>query len=230
MRPRAPAALVALAAALTVTVASPAQQPTQPAPAPAPSFFPSDPAPFWEPIVWRRSRALGKPWRGRLVRGVKLPSHGPDWFTWDWGLGTVPNRPWRRYGHDRLVRVLIRVLAQYRAAHPEAPRVGVADLSLTRGGPFGRRYGGLGHASHHNGLDVDLLYPRRDRRETAPQRVRQVDRRLAQDLVRRFVRAGVEKAFVGPRLRLGGPRRVVIPLRNHDDHLHIRIRARRGGR
>ena len=128
---------------------------------------------------------------------MRLPSYGADWFTYDWGTRSVPNRIWRRYGHDRLVRMVLRVVGEYRLAHPEAPRVGIADLSRTRGGSFGRRYGGLGHASHQNGLDVDVLYPRLDGEETSPDRVRQIDRALAQDLVNRFVAAGAQKVYVG---------------------------------
>ena len=39
----------------------------------------------------------------------------------------------------------------------------------------------------------------------------------------RFVRAGAVRIFVGPSLRLRGPRRIVTPLIHHDDHLHVRI-------
>ena len=41
------------------------------------------------------------------------------------------------------------------------------DLSRTHGGKFGRNFGGLGHASHQNGLDADILYPRKDGTERA---------------------------------------------------------------
>ena len=88
----------------------------------------------------------------------------------------------------------------------------------------GANYGGLGHASHQNGLDVDILYPRKDGTETRPIKPSQVDRELAQDLVDRFVAAGAVKVFVGPRLNLKGPKKVVVPLIYHDDHLHVRIR------
>ena len=40
-------------------------------------------------------------------------------------------------------------------------------------------------------------------------------------LVDRFVAWGATKVFVGPELRLRGPRNVVIPLIHHDDHLHV---------
>ena len=178
-------------------------------------------------VRWRRSRALGLPWDGRLVRGVRLPPEGRHYFTWDPVAHRAPNRWWRRYGTDLLIRKLLRIARAHRRAHPEAPRVAVGDLSRPRGGDFGERFGGLGHGSHQNGLDVDVYYPRRDRRERQAFRVRQIDRRLAQDLVDRFVRAGAVYVFVGPRTDLRGARRVVQGLVHHDDHMHVRIRPRR---
>jgi murein endopeptidase len=181
-------------------------------------------------IVWRRSRATGKPFHnGRLVDGVQLPAETSHLVTWDPVRDTVPNRGWRRWGTDRLIRTVLAVAAGYAAAHPDAPRLVVGDLSRSHGGEFGRRWGGDGHRSHQNGLDVDVLYPRRDGRELAPRRVGQVDRARAQDLVDRFVRAGAQYVFVGPHTGLRGPRPVVWPLWNHDDHLHVRLRGR-GGR
>jgi murein endopeptidase len=178
----------------------------------------------------RRSYALGKPWEGRLSNGVQLPREGADHFTWDPVLKQSPNRQWRLWGTERLVRTVLTVLAGYRAAHPDAPRVGVGDLSRPRGGDFGPSFGGIGHASHQNGLDVDLYYPRRDGQELAPKRAREIDRALAQDLVKRFVRAGAVKIFVGPRTGLHGPTRIVRPLVHHDDHLHVRLQDDRAWR
>jgi hypothetical protein len=51
-----------------------------------------------------------------------------------------------------------------------------------------------------------------------------VDRVLAQDLVDRFVAAGAQYVFVGYRVGLRGPRRVVQAIPHHDDHLHVRLR------
>ena len=170
------------------------------------------------------SRAVGRPFDGRLQGGVQLPEGSADLFTWDWALKRSPNRPWRRWGTAKTVSTTLTVIAQFRAAHPEAPRVAVADLSRPRGGPFGARFGGQGHASHQNGLDVDIPYPRLDRREKPPIRPAQVDRRLAQELVDRFVAADAEYVFVGRHVGLHGPKDVVVPIGNHDDHLHIRLR------
>jgi hypothetical protein len=169
------------------------------------------------------SRSLGLPWAGSLVGGVQLQAEGEHFFTWDSVRKRSPNRSWRRYGNRRLVRTLLRVLREYAAAHPNAPRVGIGDLSRPHGGDFGARFGGLGHASHQNGLDADVYYPRRDRRERPPKAPRQIDRRLAQDLLARFVQAGAAKVFVGPATGLKGPPAVVEELVHHDNHMHVRL-------
>jgi penicillin-insensitive murein endopeptidase len=176
-------------------------------------------------IVWHRSRAIGLPYAGSLVGGVQLPPEGVHFFTWDPVLRRSPDRPWRRFGTDRLVRTLLAVIDGYAAAHPHAARVGIGDLSRPHGGDFGPQFGGIGHASHQNGLDADVYYPRRDRRERAPRAVEQIDHRLAQDLVDRFVRAGAQFIFVGPSTGLHGPAGIVQVLVHHDDHLHVRFAA-----
>ena len=176
-----------------------------------------------EAIEWRQSASLGTPTAGALRRGVRLPAEGEEFFTWDPHLKRAPNRPWRRWASDDTVRVLLRVLREFRAVHPEAPRIGVGDLSRPKGGDFGPRFGLPGHASHRNGLDIDLYYPRRDSRERAPTRVGQVDLALSQDLVSRFVRVGAVYVFVGPNTDLRGPASVVQPLPHHDNHLHVRL-------
>ncbi|MDQ3677666.1 MAG: penicillin-insensitive murein endopeptidase [Actinomycetota bacterium] len=155
------------------------------------------------------SLAVGAPNNGRLVNGVQLPASGPDWI----GLSA----PHNRWTTDRMLTYLLAVLRDYRLANPGAPQVMIGDLSL----PFGGQM--AGHMSHRNGLDADVFYPRRDRRPRAPTRVRDVDRALAQDLVSRFVAAGAQFAFVGLRVGLGGPPGIVQPIRNHDDHVHVRI-------
>ena len=163
----------------------------------------------------------------RLRNAVQLPAESFDYVSWDPVLKQTPNRGWRRWGTTKLVETTQLVLRGYRDAHPDAPRVLIGDLSRRQGGWFGARYGGLGHASHRTGLDVDVYYPRRDHRERAARRPDQVDRALAQDLVDRFVEAGAIKVYVGPRVRLSGRRGVVTPLVYHDDHLHVRLSPRR---
>jgi len=183
----------------------------------------AEPAPKLR-IEWRQSAALGLPESGRLVDGVRLPAEGRTYFTWDPVLKRRPDRDWRRWATDDLVRTTLGVVRDLRRHHPHAPRVGIGDLSLPRGGYFGPEVsGGIGHATHQNGLDVDVYYPRLDRRERPPRSVDQVDVGLAQELVDLFVAAGATTVYVGPNLPLDGPPGVVTPLANHDNHLHARI-------
>jgi murein endopeptidase len=180
-----------------------------------------DPSPR---IEWHDSVAIGTPDTGRLERGVRLPAQGRFYFTWDPILKRQPNRDWRRWGTDDLVRTTMRVLREFHRRHPSAPRVGVGDLSPPRGGYFGAEVGGgIGHDSHQNGLDVDVYYPRLDRSEQPPLAVDEVDVDLAQDLVDLFVEAGAVTIYVGPNLPLTGPPEIVTPLVGHDNHLHVRI-------
>jgi murein endopeptidase len=223
-----PAALIAAALAVALrALLFRGEHATAPVAA-ATTTDPSLPVPLPEPVpvAPQPSRAIGLPYRGRLVHGVPLPSEGADFFTWDPILKQTPNRDWRRWATDRLLAVLARVLSEYRLAHAGAGRVGIGDLSRPQGGNFGPRFGAPGHASHQNGLDADVYYPRRDGLERRPRSPAMVDHALSQDLVNRFVEAGAQFVFVGPHVRLRGPRRVVQPLRLHDDHMHVRLRRR----
>ena len=99
----------------------------------------------------------------------------------------------------------------------------MGDLSRPHGGDFGARFGSIGHASHQNGLDADVYYPRADERERAPSVASEIDRRLSQTLVDRFVAHGAQVIFVGPATGLTGPSGRVQTLVNHDNHLHVRL-------
>ena len=174
--------------------------------------------PAYPSVVWHHSTSVGLPWDGRLVDGTQFPIAGPNWVTWNPVTDSVPNEPDRLYGSDRTVRALISVIDAYRAANPGAPPVVVGDLSRTDGGPFTDE-----HVSHQNGLDVDVYYPRLDGKLRDPGTPANMDRRLSQDLVDRFVLAGAEMVLVGPDTGLTGPSGVVIPYANHDNHMHVRF-------
>ena len=66
-----------------------------------------------ERIRWRRSVAVGAPAGGRLLRGVRLPAESESFVTWDPVKRRSPNRAWRRWGTDRLVRLLLTVAREY---------------------------------------------------------------------------------------------------------------------
>jgi murein endopeptidase len=176
----------------------------------------------------RPSVAVGRAFGGSLVRGVELPSAGIGFVSWDALLHRSPNRSWRRFGTDRLVNFIEKLGSEWHRVHPNAPRLLIGDMSRTHGGPFGASFGGLGHGSHQNGLDADIYYPRKDGTERAVTNVSQIDHRLAQDLVDRIVRRGVQYAFVGPHTGLTGKHGTVIKLVDHDDHVHVRIWNREG--
>jgi murein endopeptidase len=253
---RAAAATIAvlgvLAAAVVATgLAQPARQAPPPGPPPTDTTSPAPPpeattppaptppgAPPAQSVPPERSpvaaaptgpsRAIGLPWHGRLVNGVQLEEVSADWLTWDPVLKQIPDRPERRWGTAKLLRTLRAVLADYHRAHPTALQVLIGDLSRPHGGVFDKRFGGLGHASHQNGLDVDVYYPRNDGRLLAPIRPDQIERTLAQDLLDRFVAAGVQYVFIGTRTGLHGPRRRVQVIPHHNDHMHVRIFPPRG--
>jgi murein endopeptidase len=175
--------------------------------------------PAADPVVhWRHSTSLGRPDHGSLVNGVQLPAEGITFFTWDPVLLRSPDRGWRRWGNDRLVRMVQEVVGEYWLENPDAPRVCIGDLSRRHGGDFQPT-----HASHQNGLDVDVYFPRIDRVLRAPTTAGEIDHRLAQDLLDRFVAAGAQMIFVGYSTGLHGPAGVVIPYPGHEYHMHVRF-------
>ncbi len=168
-------------------------------------------------IEWHHASSVGLPYGGRLIDGTQLPVEGPNWVTWNPVTDSVPNAPKRLYGNERTIRAIASVIGAYRAANPRAPRVVVGDISRAGGGPMDE------HVSHQNGLDVDIYYPRLDGTLRAPVAHDQIDHRLAQDLLERFVAAGAQMVFVGYSTGLHGPAGVVIPYAGHAYHMHVRF-------
>jgi murein endopeptidase len=194
-----------------------AEREAKPTPTPRPKARAHAATPTPARVKWHRATSVGLQYAGRLIDGTQLPQEGPNWVTWDPVTDSSPNLPGRLYGNERTIRAILDVLSAYRAAHPKAPRVVVGDISLRHGGRMDE------HVSHQNGLDVDIYYPRLDRRTTAPTEPGQVDRRLAQDLLDRFVAAGAKMVFVGYSTGLRGESGVVVPYPNHENHMHVRF-------
>jgi hypothetical protein len=169
-------------------------------------------------IHWREARSVGSPSAGYLVAGTQLPLYGPNWVTWNPVEDHVPNEPERLYGNEHTIRKILSVAKGYRLAHPDAPPIVVGDISRQGGGPMTDE-----HVSHQNGLDVDIYYPRLDGELTAPTTHDQIDFRLAQALLDRFVAAGAQMVFVGYSTGLRGPAGVVIPYAYHENHMHVRF-------
>ena len=169
-------------------------------------------------IEWHRATSVGLPYAGSLIGGTQLPVEGPNWVTWNPVTDRVPNAPNRLYGNQHTIRAIVSVTGAYRAANPGAPRVVIGDISLKGGGPMFDE-----HVSHQNGLDVDVYFPRLDATLRAARASDEIDRRLAQDLLDRFVGAGAQMIFVGSSTGLHGPPGVVIPYAGHEYHMHVRF-------
>jgi murein endopeptidase len=168
-------------------------------------------------IAWHHATSVGSPDGGRLANGTQLPVRGPDWVTWNPITDSSPNLPYRLYGNQHTISEIVSVIHAYRAAHPHAPRVVIGDISFEHGGQMND------HLSHQNGLDVDVYFPRRDRELRAPTTTAQIDHRLAQDLLDRFVAAGARMIFVAPSSGFRGPAGVVMPWPGHEYHMHVRF-------
>jgi hypothetical protein len=171
-------------------------------------------------VEWRPSRAVGTPNAGRLEEGVLLPGRGIGFYTYDPSTQATPGGSDRQWGTAGLVREILELGRWWAATHPNEPRLGIGDLSRPEGGPF--RGPGVGHASHQNGLDVDIRLPRRDGVE-GPVTPANYDRALSQAVVDRLVARGAELILIGHNLDLTGPAGVVVRWPGHDDHLHVRF-------
>ena len=97
------------------------------------------------------SISVGRPSRGRIIDGVRLPDRGEGFFTREvWATRG------KRYGTEELIDLLVAV-SRRMGQVPGGTRLVVADLSGKGGGPA---Y--AWHRSHQSGRDVDLLYYVRD--------------------------------------------------------------------
>lgn len=97
------------------------------------------------------SISIGRPSRGHLVDGNRLPDHGE-------GFTTRPTWSQRgnRYGTDELLDLITAVGRRMKAQFVDTALV-VADLS-GKGGGESRKW----HRSHQSGRDVDFVYYMRD--------------------------------------------------------------------
>jgi murein endopeptidase len=159
------------------------------------------------------SQSIGTPGNGRLVAGVLFPATGPDHFAWNFREQRIGGSDRTRWGDCRVVRAVLRGLADYHRRNPNAPAVAVGDMGLRHGGEI------EGHSTHENGRQIDIYFPRRDHTLREPHTVAQVDLRLARELVRAMLDAGAYRVLIGPHIRIATPPRV-IRWPNHDDHLH----------
>lgn len=153
----------------------------------------------------------------------------------------------RGYGSLDLISLVENVAAQIRKEVPGIERLQVGDLSQAAGGKIS------GHDSHQNGLDVDLVYFRKSRKEADPKTATKFDESFVSGqtvtanfdmdanwaLISLLVSSGrVERIFVDPvikkafcdhadtlKIRKESEEilRALRPWPHHDDHLHVRL-------
>jgi penicillin-insensitive murein endopeptidase len=183
------------------------------------------------------ARAIGGTTLGCLAGGVALPPEGPGWQA----VRLSRNRHW---GHPAAIALVEHLAGRARAEG--FPDLWIGDIAQPRGGPMP-----WGHASHQNGLDVDVWLDLRPKpRVPASQR-----EELAIPSLVLPDESGVDPARWSPRharlIRLAaeapGVDRVLVnhaikrrlcedhrgdawlrrvrPWRGHDSHMHIRLRC-----
>lgn len=102
-----------------------------------------------------RSSAVGFYSDGSIEDAAVLPDSGP-------GFVKIFRLRERGYATATLVRSLSLAALDFRAQFPTGDRVQVGDITDSNGGALS------GHASHQNGLDVDVGYLQTDRVERDP--------------------------------------------------------------
>ena len=203
-------------------------------PAPAAHAMPIDGPPVVDAGAGRRpADRLARLARGRRARtpagssrGVQLPGRGSRLLDLRLGHAAVAepvvaalgHRPARAHGARRARRPPRRAPRRRRASASPTCR---ARAAATSAGSFG----GLGHASHQNGLDVDILYPRIDRaraaRVQAARSSTTSSRRTSSTASSRRRASACSPARA---CRCAARAGSSSKLAHHDDHLHVRIR------
>jgi hypothetical protein len=172
-------------------------------------------------------KALGTWNNGGLECGWTLAPRTDTYRTWDYPQRRSPNAAERRNGTDREIELIERAAGLWHIDHPDRPLL-IGDLSRPTGGPFGPLFGGPGHASHQNGLDVDVFMPRVDARSKPATIPAQVDLKLARELIGDFgAFDDVKVMFVGCLRDYASASDKTSKLCNgeHENHFHVRLTA-----
>lgn len=171
------------------------------------------------------ARSIGAYSAGCVAGAVALPRSGE-------GFEVARPQRQRVFGHPALVE-MIRNLGR-RLAAQHLPALSVGDLGQARGGPAPN-----GHASHQNGLDVDLWFVPPTGGDTVSMvdaARRRPSAHFTEEMVGflRLVAADgrVNRIFINPVLkrtlceRSGSERswlHKLAPWWGHDDHVHVRL-------
>ena len=194
-------------------------------------------------VVAGQSR--GRPQRGTLVDGAKLP-HSPQYYR---------RRPDWVWGAQHVIDHVRRAIAEVNRTHPGVHRLAIGDISAASGGTL------PGHGSHQSGRDVDLgLYFRKvppgypeefvkardgeldagatwtlvhalvkaSKTSSGPERIF-LDYELQGKLYEVARKSGLSRAALKPIFQYPDGKyakeRLVQHVPKHDDHIHVRFKC-----
>ncbi len=103
----------------------------------------------------RREQVHGTYTNGYLVDPSELLLEG-------FGFIKIFRQRGHQFGADQLVDLIMKMSSKVKNAFSFSERLQIGDMSSEKGGQLG------GHSSHQNGLDVDISYLRKDKREQDP--------------------------------------------------------------
>ena len=177
---------------------------------------------------------------GNLSSATALPLEGP-------GYVHLFQPRQRHFGSEGLVGLIESVAGELAARFTDGERLQIGDIAQEKGGEIS------GHASHQNGLDMDIKYFRVDHREQDPSRTDGFDEVFVRDgvvsanfdvarnweLTQAWVASGrVNRIFMDPAIKhafcavargkgeletRAEILRRIQPYPNHDDHMHVRL-------
>ncbi len=179
--------------------------------------------------------------KGKLSNASKLGSSSKDWKE----LFPVRNRS---FANDTLIEAIKKSAYEIHQRSSDSERLQVSDFSALNGGKLG------GHASHQNGLDVDVVYLRYDRTEQEINGNRGLEEKFVKDsevtsnfdlernwnLIQQLVTDNdVNRIFVDEAIKdllckvyqdetnllATEVLRRLRPWPSHDDHLHLRLKC-----
>lgn len=142
---------------------------------------------------------------------TQLPAGGAGYYSY-----SSSSRQWGKPG---MIYGLMNAAGRWKMQHPQAPRIGVGDISLKHGGYMS------GHVSHRKGIDVDIRPIRKDNIQ-GPTRVgwSSYSRARTYFWIASYVKKHLNiQVVIFNDPKIYGPLWYVIYWPNHHNHLHVRI-------
>lgn len=109
-----------------------------------------------DPTQGKTEQATGFYSNGKLLSGLPLPLEG-------FGFLKIQRPRKRHYSTHDLIEVIKLTAKMMKDTYPNGERLQIGDMSWQKGGTLSS------HKSHQNGLDADIAYFRKDRREQNPE-------------------------------------------------------------